>query len=94
MDSLVHADIFFFTTTIIFVVVGAVALVALFYAIRAFKGVSELVDRIKAEGVAILSDIGALRSFLKSTGGKLSTLLLGFLVKKAVHRRKKKIHEE
>jgi len=60
-DSLIHADTFFFTTTIVVVLVALGILIALFYLIRILRDASRLARGIREEGDAISADVGRVR---------------------------------
>lgn len=65
------ADIFFFVTTIIVVLVGLGLLVFLVYAIRIISDVKFVSRKIKEESVEFLQDAKEMREHLKQKGGSL-----------------------
>jgi uncharacterized protein YoxC len=74
MDTLIHADIFFFVTTIAVVVVTIALIVALIYLIRVLRQIEEIGKEIKAETVLVREDIHGLRENIRHEGFKLKTL--------------------
>ncbi|MDP3735189.1 MAG: hypothetical protein Q8R39_02045 [bacterium] len=60
-DSLIHADAFFFTTTVAVVLVALGLLVVLFYLIRIMRDASQLARRMREEGDAIADGAGRFR---------------------------------
>ena len=68
MDSLVHADIFFFITTLalIFVTIGMV--VVIIYVIKILRDVAEISRRTKEKSIKILDDVSVISSKMKEEG--------------------------
>lgn len=77
MDSLIHADIFFFVTTIALVLVTLVILVAGFYIVRIVRDVYQIISLIKAEGDNLSEDIAILRMRVKEKGEKVASMGTG-----------------
>ena len=71
MEIIMKADIFFFVTTIIVVLVGLGLLVFLVYAIRIISDVKFVSRKIKEESVEFLQDAKEMREHLKQKGGSL-----------------------
>ena len=78
MNSLIHADIFFFVTTIAVVVVAAVFTVALVYFIMVLKNIRDVSEVIKDETHLIRDDIHAARENIKQEGFKLKHIISFF----------------
>lgn len=76
MNNLVHADIFFFITTIVVAVAGIVGLIAAIYVIAVLKNVKEISDRIKEEGIEIVDEISEWRAHISKSGFGIGTLLM------------------
>ncbi|HEX4104258.1 MAG TPA: hypothetical protein VHZ04_02145 [Candidatus Paceibacterota bacterium] len=74
MDTLIHADIFFFVTTIAVVLVTIALIIALIYLIRVLRQVEEIGKEIKAETVLVREDIKELRDNVRREGFKLQHL--------------------
>ena len=100
MQSLVHADIFFFISTVCLVVLSILLAVALYYAIGILRNVREVSERITKASGDIERDLDALRYSVKSEGAKvkgIADLVLGFVTRaltpKIVRRKKPKFEE-
>lgn len=75
MDTLIHADVFFFVTTIA-VIVGTVAFtVMFFYFIKVLKNVRDVSREIKEEAQLIREDIRMTRENVKKEGFKLKHIV-------------------
>ena len=55
MNTLVHADIFFFVTTIAVVVVAAALAIALMYLVRILNDVKKIAEQVREELVVLLA---------------------------------------
>jgi len=99
MSSLVHADVFFFVSTIALVVLSVGIAIGLYYAINILRDVREVSRRIRKASVDIERDIEALRTQVKSEGQKvkgIADMILGFIMRRLapkMPRRKKPIVE-
>ncbi len=85
MTEVVHADIFFFITSIAVIVVGAGALIALYYAIVILRDVRAVVEKIRQASEEIEEDFESLRANIKNEGAKIKTiaeLILAFIRRK------------
>jgi ABC-type siderophore export system fused ATPase/permease subunit len=69
-ETLIHADVFFFITTIVLVLVSIGVLIALYYVIRILKNARDISDKIKSESTEVISDVKALRLAIKDEGVK------------------------
>ncbi len=69
-ESLIHADIFFFISTIALVLISIGIVIVLVYIIKIVRNVGEVTDALKAEGSEIVADIKKLRANLKEEGVK------------------------
>jgi hypothetical protein len=74
MTTLVHADIFFFVTTIAVVVVAIAFVVALVYLIAVLRRIRDVMEEVKAEAILVRDDIHNLRDQVRSGGFKLASL--------------------
>lgn len=95
-ETLIHADIFFFVSTIALVLITAGIVIAFVYVIRILKDVQEMTEKGKHEWDEIVADSRKLRSALRDEGMKwkhVVDLVRNFFVrsnvKKAKHDRKK-----
>lgn len=65
MQTLIHADIFFFVTTIAVILVTLVAVIVLIYTVIILKDIRELSRTIKKEGEEIIGDVHVFRQEVK-----------------------------
>lgn len=65
MQTLIHADIFFFITTIAVILVTLVAVIVLIYIVFILKDIRELSRTIKKEGEEIIDDVHVFRQEVK-----------------------------
>lgn len=68
MDTIIHADIFFFVSTIALVVITLGLIVALVYIIKILRTISNVSEKVKDESDEILADIKNLRGTIKRQG--------------------------
>jgi biopolymer transport protein ExbB/TolQ len=87
MDQLIHADIFFFITSIAVVLITAILLVVLVYLVRILRDVSQVTRKVKAESELISQDIAELRQNIKREGYRFKHFMDFF--SKFINRRKK-----
>lgn len=74
MDTLIHADIFFFVTTIAVVVITLLLVVALIYLILALRRIKIIAEQIRDETILFREDIHGLRESIQREGFKLKSL--------------------
>ena len=82
MGELVHADIFFFVTTVAVMVVATILAIALVYAIGILRDVRAIVRRMRQASESLESDFNALRHSVQQKGAKahmLVDMVLGFV---------------
>lgn len=85
MQALVHADIFFFISTICLVVLSLFAAVGLYFVIGILRDVKDVSARLKKASVDIEKDLDKLRDAVKGEGVKvkgIADLVLGFIIRK------------
>lgn len=93
MDTLIHADIFFFITAISVVVLSIGTGIVIYYLVRILRRIDEISEKVRAESDEIVRDVKDFRATMRSEGIKVKTVLdmfLGF-VKKAKNVKPKKI---
>lgn len=71
MNTLIHADIFFFISTIALVFISLGLIISLVYIIKILRNVSDVSDKVKDESTEILADIKEMRTDIKKEGFKL-----------------------
>jgi hypothetical protein len=78
MDTLIHADIFFFVTTIAVVVVAIALTVALIYLAKVLSDLRDITRQVKEETVLFREDIKGLRGDIKKEGFRVERLMMFF----------------
>jgi hypothetical protein len=73
--SFIHADIFFFISTIALVVISIGLIIALVYGIKILRNVREFTDVAKEEGYDLLRDLRDVRSALREEGVKWKNIM-------------------
>jgi len=84
MQTLVHADIFFFISTICLVLLSMLLAVGLYFAIGILRDAKEISARLKRASVDIEKDLDGLRSAVRAEGNKvkgIADLVLGFVIR-------------
>jgi biopolymer transport protein ExbB/TolQ len=74
MEDLIHADVFFFVTTIFIVVVTAAIFVASIYVISILKDLKVISQKARIEGEEIIEDVKNLRENVKREGANLKQI--------------------
>jgi hypothetical protein len=93
MDTLIHADVFFFITTIAVVVVATALTIALIYLAKVLSDLKKITEQVRDETVLFRGDLSDLRSNIKQEGFKLYQLAdfaTGLFQRKKPSRSKKK----
>ncbi len=94
MDQLIHADIFFFVSTIAVALVTLGLIAALIYIVRILKDVDHLTARARTEVDSLGDDLDTLRKNLRAEGSVIRRALRAvcgaFVTKTKVARRKPK----
>jgi hypothetical protein len=93
MQSLIHADIFFFITSVAVIIVTLLMAVALVYAIKILRDVKHVTTEVKAQSRVWLSDIDEMRRFFKSEGVRFAGLI-GSIFRFIGNKRKRKKKSE
>jgi uncharacterized membrane protein len=68
MNSLIHADIFFFVSTIALILISIGIIIIIVYIIKILRTVSEVSDKVKEESTEIIHDIHTLRGDIRREG--------------------------
>lgn len=96
MDTLVHADIFFFVSTIALVVLSIALLIALYFAIGVLRDARKISARMERASINLEKDFDALRESVKAEGNKvkgIADLILGFIIHKLTPKQKRRRKE-
>lgn len=83
MNTLIHADIFFFITTIAVILVTILFILLLAYGVKIARTVSSIATTIKEESENVIEDIAELRGKVKEEGVKVSAFwrfVTGFIL--------------
>lgn len=67
MTETLHANIFFSITGIAVIVISILTIVLLVYAIKAFRDISHIADKVRKEGDAIVDDVRELRQNIEES---------------------------
>lgn len=99
MQTLVHADIFFFISTICLVVLTLIVGAALVFAVAIMRDVRKISARMAKASEDIEKDIELLRSAVRAEGTKvkgIADLILGFIIRKLTPKvaKRKKVPDE
>lgn len=93
MDEIVHADIFFFITSIAVVIIGAGMAVLLALAILIMRDIRAVVQKVRRASDELEQDFEDLRTNVKNEGVRVRTifdLALGFVARQIPKSRTKK----
>ncbi len=75
MDSFIHADVFFFVTSIAVIMVTAFSVAALIYLVRILRDFNKISSKVKDETELIADDINELRRKTKEGGFRVVNFL-------------------
>lgn len=81
MDEVLHANIFFFITSVAVILFTLLLCFALYYIIKILQSLRRIVDRIDAGSEMIVEDVEQLRSYVLE--GSLVSQLVGFFMGRA-----------
>lgn len=79
MTTLIHADIFFFITSVVTVVLGVLFAIALFYICLILRDLRHLSGLVREGGEKLSEDMDGLREALKEEGVKIKSIFDFFL---------------
>ncbi len=85
MDEVLHANIFFFITSVATIVVSMLLVVGLYQVIRILQSIRRIFERIDASSEMIAEDVEQLRSYVLE--GSLVSQLIGFFVGRGAAKR-------
>ena len=75
MDTLIHADVFFFVTTVAVIILTIVFAVTLFYLIAVLRRARDIAEQIKEEATLVRHDIHDARMRVEREGFRLKHVL-------------------
>jgi hypothetical protein len=70
MDTLIHADIFFFVTTIAVIIITIALTVLIVYLVKVFRNLRKITDEVTEETILLRKDISDLRSEVRERGSQ------------------------
>jgi len=73
--TLIHADIFFYITTIAVVVLTVLVIIFLYYVVKIARHLEHAAKRLKEESDHILDDVSIIRESMEDKGGKAVSFL-------------------
>ena len=79
MKNIIHADIFFFITSIFVVILTICLIIAMYYVARILRDMKHISRNVSEEGDKILDDIDNMREKVKEEGTKVMTIAEFFL---------------
>ncbi len=78
METLIHADIFFFISTIALIIISIGLVIAVIYVIKILHNIFHVSEKVKEGSDEILSDIQNLRADVKTQGFRVQ-YVMGFI---------------
>ena len=88
MTEVLHANIFFFITSIAVIVFALLVCVLMYHLIKITKSIRRIVDRIEEGSEVIVEDLTQLREFFAE--GNIMTHVLGMFMGRQTRKRRKK----
>lgn len=92
MSEVLHANIFFFITSVAVVIFTILCCVVLFYVIKIVKAVRRIVERIEEGSEVIAEDISQLRKFFAE--GSLVSHIIGIFMNTRSRRSRREGEDE
>lgn len=84
MNTLIHADIFFFVSTVCLAVLAIFALIALIYLIKILASLKKLADRATIEGNYLMDEVHSMADRMKRRA--FNPLFIYLLIKRLIRR--------
>ena len=75
MNTLIHADIFFFVTTISIVVITVLLIIGWIYVMKLVSDLKRFSDKARKEGELIIEDVGRMREEIGTRKTGISWLI-------------------
>lgn len=79
MENIIHADIFFFITSIAVIVFTICSIIIMFYVARILRDMKHISKTMSQESDKLLNDIDSLRETVKTEGARVMTIADFFL---------------
>ena len=74
-SSFIHADIFFYITTIAVLILTALLIILFYYLVKIARHLEYTAKRLKEEGDRIMDDVSTVRESIEEQGGKALSFL-------------------
>ena len=74
-ETLLHADIFFFITSIVVIVLGVLGVVALIYFIKILHDVDKFQKKVSTSTGELIEDIKVIKDDIMSEGGGATSII-------------------
>jgi hypothetical protein len=84
MNTLIHADIFFFVTTVSVALLTILVVIAWIYVMKILANVREISDKAKVEGGLLLNEVRTLREDLHEKRFKIVSLV--FFIRRLIRK--------
>lgn len=96
MESLIHADIFFFITTIIVIALGIILIIIFIYIAKILADIREISRIARSESEDIADDIHMIRSEVQSELRNGSSVIISIvkIIRSLFRRRKSRISKK
>ena len=97
MNTIIHADIFFFITSIAVAIFSVAAIIILYYVIRLMQHIEYIAQKIRLESDNVSEDIAAIRERLKEGESKVFSMMgkmFTFFIGKAMNKKRKGAKKE
>lgn len=92
MNTIIHADIFFFITSIAVVIFAIGTIIVFYYLIRLMKHVEYIAEKIRLESDHVTEDIAAIRDRIRNGESKALSIMgrmFTFFIGKAVNKKRR-----
>jgi len=73
--SFIHADIFFYITSVAVVILTALLIILFYYLVKIARHMEHAARRLKEEGEHIMEDVSAVRESFEEQGGRIVSVL-------------------
>lgn len=96
MESLIHADIFFFVTTVIVILLGIILIVVFVYIAKILADIREISRIARSESADIADDIHMIRSEVQAELRRGSSIVasLARVIRGLFRRRKSRVNKD
>lgn len=92
MNTLIHADIFFFITSIAVVIFAIGTIIVFYYIVRLMKDVKYIAEKIRLESDHVTEDIAAIRERIRNGESKALSIMarmFTFFIGKSLNKKRR-----